>query len=101
MGLFLLVSVQGCATVYSAIEFVPCRHPVIHTSTNGELVQAIVLYADALDTCNTVNGAPPVQPEEDAGPIQRFKNKVADALHGSKSAAPGNQNSKVNQKGKP
>lgn len=58
MALCLMPSITGCASAYVAAEFIPCQHPTVDASTQGGLVRGLLDYADAVDTCNTLNGVP-------------------------------------------
>jgi len=50
--LFLMVLLQGCASVYSAPSGVNCEHPVVQVRTNADLVQGLADYYSALELCN-------------------------------------------------
>lgn len=56
--LFLLALLTGCASGSSAPSnpYVPCQHPIVSTASTGGLVQGLLDYADAIDTCNALNG---------------------------------------------
>ena len=57
--LSLLLLLQGCAIAPVANEPVRCEHPLIDARTNGGLVKAVLLYSEALDQCNALNGFSP------------------------------------------
>lgn len=57
--LSLLLLLQGCAkapVANEANEPVRCLHPLIDARTNGGLAKAVLLYSEALDQCNALNG---------------------------------------------
>lgn len=57
--LCLLLSLTGCASGSSVhVDAVPCHHPVVDVSSNGGLARGLLDYADAIDTCNALNGFP-------------------------------------------
>lgn len=59
MLLSLLLLLQGCAkapVVNEVNEPVRCEHPLVDARTNGGLVKAVLLYSEALDQCNALNG---------------------------------------------
>jgi hypothetical protein len=56
MLLSLMLLQTGCARVSVAHRFIPCEHPVVDVATHGGLALGLLDYADAVDTCNTLNG---------------------------------------------
>lgn len=56
--LCLVASLTGCVGASAALPdtSVACVHPIVSTSTVGGLVEGLTSYADALDTCNALNG---------------------------------------------
>ncbi|MNJ09287.1 hypothetical protein D3C77_34290 [compost metagenome] len=64
MALFLIRFVTGCASDYAAVEFVPCQHPLVDVRSAGGLAKGLLDYADAIDTCNTLNGQEPSPTKE-------------------------------------
>ena len=56
--LCLVASLTGCASGSTALPdtSVACTHPIVATATVGGLVEGLTSYADALDTCNALNG---------------------------------------------
>ena len=59
MLLSLLLLLQGCASTPVANEPVRCEHPLVQPRTNGGLAKAVLLYSEALDQCNALNGFSP------------------------------------------
>lgn len=59
MLLSLPLWLTGCASDSSVrSDAARCEHPVVDVTKNGGLADALLLYADALDTCNALNGFP-------------------------------------------
>ncbi|UGL61152.1 putative o-spanin [Pseudomonas phage Eisa9] len=63
--LCLLALLTGCvsASAVPSNPYVPCVHPIVSTATTGGLVQGLLDYADAVDTCNVLNGHVAVEPK--------------------------------------
>lgn len=56
LSLCLLLSLTACASASDAAEYIPCQHPTVDAKSAGGLAQGLLDYADAVDTCNTLNG---------------------------------------------
>lgn len=64
MLLYLTLSLTACAPVSVAPRFIQCQHPTVDVSTHGGLAKGLLDYADAVDTCNTLNGVYSIEVEE-------------------------------------
>lgn len=56
-----MLSLTACASGSAVVEFVPCEHPTVDAKSTGGLAKGLLDYADAVDTCNTLNGHPATQ----------------------------------------
>lgn len=56
MLLSLMLLLTGCAGTSAVNESVRCQHPLVHVRTNSGLAKAVLLYSEALDQCNALNG---------------------------------------------
>lgn len=59
MLLCLALSLTGCASTSAVNEPVACQHPLVDPTKNGGLAEALLLYYNALESCNAANGVPP------------------------------------------
>ena len=59
MALSLPLLLASCVSGSAAFEPVACRHPGVDVKTHAGLAQGLLDYADAIDLCNTLNGATP------------------------------------------
>lgn len=56
MLLSLMLLLTGCASTSAVNEPVRCLHPQVDVRTNGGVAKAVLLYSEALDQCNALNG---------------------------------------------
>lgn len=56
LSLPLLLLLTGCASTCVVNEPVRCEHPLVDVRTNGGMASGLLLYKDALDQCNALNG---------------------------------------------
>lgn len=56
LSLPLLLLLTGCASTCAVNEPVRCEHPLVDVRTNGGMASGLLLYKDALDQCNALNG---------------------------------------------
>lgn len=59
MVLCLALSLTGCASTSAVSEPVACQHPLVDLSKNGGLAEALLLYYNAVESCNAANGFQP------------------------------------------
>lgn len=51
-----MLLLTGCASTYVVNEPVRCEHPLVDVRTNGGMASGLLLYKDAIDQCNALNG---------------------------------------------
>lgn len=54
--LSLMLLLAGCASTCAVTEPVPCEHPLVQVQSNGSMAESLLLYKDAVDRCNALNG---------------------------------------------
>lgn len=59
MLLSLMLLLTGCASKSAVNEPVRCLHPQVDVRTNGGMARAVLLYSEAVDQCNALNGFNP------------------------------------------